>query len=514
MPRLNKKRESGDRSDRKIIDISKAESNFHINLSFETSYYSGELTMFAAAHHSRSTPSLSLAALAVAALVGLGAQANAATATYWKAAGTPTPTLDGDFNDATHWNPTAPTSTTDNLQATFNVAGAYTVSFAGPAYSQTLYPLRGNIKFDLNSKTYAQGSTASDYTFLAPAAGNSVSLDISNGTLASQRSDVGYNSNATAAVTLSSSTSHWTNAATIEMGDSGVGTVYLKGGATGSSTAVTLGLYASGNGTLTVDGTGGNSTWAASGNVSVGPAGTGTINIIHGGKMTGSKLWLAWNGTTSVGNLFVSGSNSSYTAASIAYIGGYSTYPQGASATVDVEDSGTLQAAGVTIYPHGHIILKGGTIKAGSTGTGTVDATGGGTFDIFKLSNAVNGNLTLGSTTDTTIHLTSDADYGNLKVTKTLTAAGMLHVVLDGAYAPSNGDTYDLFDGATGTNPTFSGTFSNTNTAAFLPTLAAGLSWDYSKLYTTGIIAVVPEPASLSLLAAVGLLALRRRRHG
>ena len=39
-----------------------------------------------------------------------------------------------------------------------------------------------------------------------------------------------------------------------------------------------------------------------------------------------------------------------------------------------------------------------------------------------------------------------------------------------------------------------------------LPTLSGGLTWDTTNLYSSGVIAVVPEPASVTLLGPLGVL--------
>jgi hypothetical protein len=56
-----------------------------------------------------------------------------------------------------------------------------------------------------------------------------------------------------------------------------------------------------------------------------------------------------------------------------------------------------------------------------------------------------------------------------------------------------------------------SGTFTTVN----LPDLSPGLHWDDSNLYVTGIIHVVPEPATLAMLIiAAGLCLMFRRTRG
>jgi hypothetical protein len=86
-----------------------------------------------------------------------------------------------------------------------------------------------------------------------------------------------------------------------------------------------------------------------------------------------------------------------------------------------------------------------------------------------------------------------------------LELAGTLDVTLQNGFTPTIGEQFTLLQQFAG----FSGTFANVN----LPPLDAGGGWDTSQLYTTGVITVVPEPASIGLilLGASGLLVRRRR---
>jgi len=85
-----------------------------------------------------------------------------------------------------------------------------------------------------------------------------------------------------------------------------------------------------------------------------------------------------------------------------------------------------------------------------------------------------------------------------------LTLAGTLDVTsLGGDFA--SGQVFDILDW-----DTLSGTFDTVN----LPALSGGLSWDTSRLYTTGELTVVPEPSTIALLilGTLSLAGVARRR--
>ena len=79
---------------------------------------------------------------------------------------------------------------------------------------------------------------------------------------------------------------------------------------------------------------------------------------------------------------------------------------------------------------------------------------------------------------------------------------GLVEILAVGVFEEADAD-FQIFDAGT-----LSGTFS----AVLLPDLPGMLGWDSSRLYSSGTLSVIPEPATLSLVAMSTLMLLRRRR--
>jgi hypothetical protein len=90
-------------------------------------------------------------------------------------------------------------------------------------------------------------------------------------------------------------------------------------------------------------------------------------------------------------------------------------------------------------------------------------------------------------------------NYVTVDISGAAVFAGNLTITLGSTYDPLAGDTFQLFSFGSST-----GTFAD----LVLPTLANGLEWDASGLYSNGSIQVVPEPSTLALVAAFALGAL------
>ena len=157
--------------------------------------------------------------------------------------------------------------------------------------------------------------------------------------------------------------------------------------------------------------------------------------------------------------------------------------------TDNIRDSKTLTVAG-TWYPIGESPSTLVFTFGASTVSGHVNLTSGNiVMDLFGdgVNEYFNVNRALGSCS-----LSLDGDEGG---TVTLRP-------LDG-YTPQVGDSYDLWDYVDGNTVT-----PGDGTNISLP----GYTLDLSQWVSDGIVTVIPEPATMGLLAAGAVALLRRRR--
>jgi hypothetical protein len=243
-------------------------------------------------------------------------------------------------------------------------------------------------------------------------------------------------------------------------------------------------------------------------------SGSGDLAIGSGTALSGGASY-----TVSAGRLIFTGASATSLGSAA---NGVSLTASGT--TLQLNNSGTLAMGGaISTVSSSSVVLNntgaatislGTTIASGANLTGTGSLLGGTVTVNGGIAPGISGigtisivNLILGSTATTTMKLDRSAGQNAdlISASGSVTDGGSLVINNTGASLLS-GDSFNLFDG------TLSGTFASIS----LPTLDAGLNWDTSQLYSTGIISVIPtpEPTTATLLGGsviLGLLARRRR---
>jgi len=435
----------------------------------------------------------------------------------------------GSIEDSANWTPTQAPTTGDSLF--FNAAGNYTVTAAGDLVVTVVNTqgASGRVTFNFGSHKLTTASSAlfinQDTDWISGAAeaaglqigvGRSAkSFNFSGGTFAVTGSTViggasgqasssntfnvsnGAKYQSSGAMTIGQTSSgHASNGNQLTV--TGVGSelnisqglivgnlnsgttgaqannnsVVVNAGGSASFGSVIVGRRASGsitNGSagnsITVGGSGAASTITSGGAVSIGSAGGGNnaINVLSGGTFT------ATSAATTVNN-------------------------HGLGNSLNV-NGGTYDATGQTITvwgPNGKVsVTNGGSITASSLDLrGVLEASGPSEMSL--------NTLTTYATSSVRFALDRD-NYVTVDISGAAVFAGNLTITLGSTYDPLAGDTFQLFSFGSST-----GTFAD----LVLPTLANGLEWDASGLYSNGSIQVVPEPSTLALVAAFALGAL------
>jgi len=306
-------------------------------------------------------------------------------------------------------------------------------------------------------------------------------------------------------ISLSSSTNLFANGTNLNVTGSNGFNLYLAAVNIGTSTT---------SGSVTIAPTTANITL---GNVS-NQGSTNAHTLILSGTSTGNAITGTIADTGVNGILSIEKANSSTWTFTNA-----NTYSGGTIITAGsliLSGAGSLGSGDVTIGANGSLDISGitgGTFTLSSTqvlnGNGSVNATGkilvaNGTFNPGSSPGDfdVTGGFTLGGTSLSNFEIEGITSglFDSLQVTGALSLGGTLNLLT--SYAFQLGDSVDILDWGTMTG-TF-GAITGTD-------LGGGLSWDTSNLYSTGVITVVPEPATWALIAIGGtlMMATRRRRQ-
>jgi subtilase-type serine protease len=206
-------------------------------------------------------------------------------------------------------------------------------------------------------------------------------LTIANGGAVLNNDDVVVGDTGTGHVTVTGANSNWTVTGTnVLLGNGGSGSARVEAGGVVQTVDVRLGQL-NGGGSGSVEITGANSRWDSSGEFSIGRAGSGTMTVLDGAKVTSGILELGYN-ATGVGTLTISGIGSSWTNATTLRVGnsGTGTMNIASGATVSTLDSviGHFNQGALNVSGSGSSLVNTGNMLVGGESTGALSITGGG----------------------------------------------------------------------------------------------------------------------------------------
>ena len=296
--------------------------------------------------------------------------------TYWN------DPLGGAFHDSGNWSGGVPNS---GSHANFGIAGTYTVTFSGNAFSRRVLQQYGDVTFDLGGNTYDFNS----YVAVGNTYSSNCTLTISNGTV-SGGSD-------------------------FDAGDNGDGIVNILSSGTVSNVRGYVGKYNNSSGAATVDGI-----WNNSSDLNVGFRSTssGTLTVQNGGAVSNVNGFLGPVFGTS-GTATVGGSNSTWSNSGSLYVGGVAG-SSGGSGMLSVNEGGTVEVGDtLKVWSTGTANLEGGTINTGSF----VNA--GGTLNLNDGTLTVNGGVFDSGTSTFSIDGAAATDLPTLRLEGGATSTGI-----------------------------------------------------------------------------------------
>ncbi len=226
-------------------------------------------------------------------------------------------------------------------------------------------------------------------------------LSLANGAILNSQSavDIGQSVGSVGEVLVEGSSS-WTAAAPISVGTAGEGFLGVRTASSLSSTGIVVGELGTGEGTMEVSGLGtivGNT-----GSFEIGRAGSGTLNVLHGGEVDSGNGALTIGGSTAPasgnGTLNVSGDGSQLTAGGIMEVGLRGT------GELNIDDGGTVSVTartrvGVEAGSSGSINVEGlgSELTLSKSWLTDIGSSGLGSLAIGSAGTVTSGAMTLGS---------------------------------------------------------------------------------------------------------------------
>jgi T5SS/PEP-CTERM-associated repeat protein len=389
----------------------------------------------------------------------------------------------GSYHSAVNWFPGAGAPPGPNDGAGFGLAAKYTVDFFSDATISDVDVFNGDVTFDLNPS-----GTERDYTVRAVQVtgfSSTPRLTVRDGTMYANTmivSNGGQFAGATWGaiyarnLTVTGAGSTWASAVWPSSTWTPTTLNITSGGNVWNIGGATIGLSQR-DGTAIVSGAG--SRWTLDYlEVGSGWDSTGELTIEAGGVVSSTDGVIGSSGffiPAATGTVTVTGAGSRWENSFSVYVGGYFN-SSGGNGTLEVKDGGVVAVAGALQVWDSGTLRGDGLVEGNVSNAGTVaPGTSPGTLHIDgNYSQAVTGKLL--------IELAAADSCDKLDITGNLTLDGTLGVSLLDSFAPAAGDLFDILDWSS-----LSGTFSTLE----LPALAAGLGWDTSQLYTSGLLSVI-----------------------
>ena len=186
---------------------------------------------------------------------------------------------------------------------------------------------------------------------------------------------IGNSAGGTGVATIDGAGSTWNNAGPISIGYSGVGTLNITNGGLLTSNETVIGRLSGSDGSAaTVDGAG--SRWENDFEIEVGQISDATLEILDGGVVTSAQGEIAED-ASSTSSVLIDGSDSLWDMTGSLFIGGGST-ASGGTGSMTIQNSGSATVGATTTLWNSNTTL---TINGGTLTTGSLDNSHGGTLN-------------------------------------------------------------------------------------------------------------------------------------
>lgn len=303
----------------------------------------------------------------------------------------------GSFGGASNWTGGTVPAATQNVRFNLHNGALYSVTLAQNRTLGQAIVADDQVALDLggNMLTLSEPNITHESLIVGEIAGDSGQLTIQNGVVSGANAVVAHSRLSNGSLTVQSG-GQLNLSGHLRIGSGGTGDLQVLGGGTVSSDFSVLGMFG-GTGSATIDGAG--SAWDAGTTLNVGMAGTGTLNVSNGGRLSAKNIGVSvklGNGLPSdvpgSGSITVTNgelANTNFGSVTLGADGGIgsltldgSTWTGGAAVYVGRGGQGTLTIGNGSTATLNTLVVGEESASSGSNpmaGTGTVAIDGAGT---------------------------------------------------------------------------------------------------------------------------------------